>query len=289
MKFYCAIQILGLLAIPVHPVAAQTIDSAKAKELRENWESILSQSKALAKEMRFSPSDASVFRTVGNGRSIVVQHNFSLEFFEFPFDVELMSDKKWRSVLIFGGKGLERKQIGLEGLKSTRKIVFKNSIAVHPTESGVIPQLLVCSQPMSGYAPPIEEDAVVAEIGSKVWGNRYAMPWENAVYDLDDFCGVISVSGSILYKFPIVQKYPDSILKTAAYRDGGNWVAVALGESVMAQAGDESHPYAANFRKLFVWEGPGSTMKSFPIPIGTNYETVVENAYRSHKARKSKQ
>lgn len=69
---------------------------------------------------------------------------------------------------------------------------------------------------------------------------------------MDDFCGIISVEGKIIYQFPVRQHSPDKLLRPLAISEDGKYAEVWIGKLVSG----EDHPVISEPREVLTWRYP---------------------------------
>jgi hypothetical protein len=90
---------------------------------------------------------------------------------------------------------------------------------------------------------------------SAIWASK------NSATGLDEFCGVVSASGDVIYKFPVKQHAPDAILHPLAISDDGSYAEVYLGRLVPGEDG----PSPGSPREILAWRSP-SKLTRLPGP-----------------------
>src|SRR5581483_637246 len=88
----------------------------------------------------------------------------------------------------------------------------------------------------------------------------------------DEFCGVLSDSGDVKYRFPIKQHVPDKILHPLAITADGSYAEVYIGQ--MVEGEDGTSPGAP--REILAWPAPAKlTEFSGPWKNGEPKEPAV--------------
>lgn len=78
---------------------------------------------------------------------------------------------------------------------------------------------------------------------------------------MGDFCGVISSDGTILYRFPVKQHWPETLLKIIGISKDGAYAEVYVGRAI----GGEDGPGAGEPREILAWREPNK-LKRIPGP-----------------------
>jgi hypothetical protein len=78
---------------------------------------------------------------------------------------------------------------------------------------------------------------------------------------LGDFCGIISIDGQVVFKFPVKQHVPDRMLQVLAVNNDGTYAEVFVGKLVP----DEDGPVIAAPREILAWRYPNKLTR-FPGP-----------------------
>lgn len=78
---------------------------------------------------------------------------------------------------------------------------------------------------------------------------------------LGDFCGIVSIEGEVIYKFPITQRVPDTLLSPLAFSEDGTYAEVYVGRLVPT----EDNPSVGEPREVLAWRYPNKLTR-FPGP-----------------------
>lgn len=155
---------------------------------------------------------------LGKPPKILLVQDDAITAYSLPADIRIGVDKRRDPVLMRSGKEVDRKE-----LAPARAISFGRPVNVFP--KGGVDRFLVCT------------DALLP--GTK--GRDY-----------DDFCGIVSVEGKVLFRFPVKQERPKSLLKPTGMTPDGLHAEVVVGE----EAAGEDRPQITKPREILVWDFP---------------------------------
>lgn len=220
-------------------------DRIRYDDLREKSER---KQKETAKS--FVPRDVVPLDIRGAEDKAIVRYQYRLDFLKLPNDVQVTGDPKAGSMqLVRDGKELAPSQI-----QPSKTIQFKRPINARygRDASGkiVFGNLLICTDMLRGYSPTSGEEYETVRLR----GHEHSILWKNLAGQYDDFCGVISKDGQVVYQFPVTQKIPDRLLSPVSIDAAGKKAIVMVGE--MAETGPDSTPTVAYPREVLVWEAP---------------------------------
>lgn len=221
----------------------QEEDGEKAAEQTNNW----------------VPPDATPERVMGSGNRLVVVYQFRLEFVELSNDYDLE----------LGGTGHTRLQIFRQkhpvdpaALKPTKSILFKRRFEVFPGPSGYVStNIMVCTDMLNAYyraMTPTERQVLQAR------GQKRTMPWTNPKGNIDQFCGILSLSGDVVYSFPIQQHLPNTLLLGIGITDDGKKAGVMVGQKTNWQGEDGEVAVVGKPREVLIWQ-EGLGLKRIPV------------------------
>lgn len=236
MKHCSALGAFLILFGVAGPLSAQ--QDAKDTELRRKAE-------------RFVPTDSKPKHTVGKGRRAVMKYQYRIEFFSLPADAEMVGDPRWGEMQVsHAGKTSSFRESSISPAKT---LEFKRPVKVWfaRTASGepVFGNLIACTDLQKGYVPANEEEATILRFK----GQEHGIAWVNPRGSAEDFCGVLSPEGNILYKFPFAQKRPDKLLEPIEVSPNGKRAVVAVVEETLDPDGRPTVGYP---REVLVWEHP---------------------------------
>jgi hypothetical protein len=84
---------------------------------------------------------------------------------------------------------------------------------------------------------------------------------KNGSGGVGDFCGIISASGDVVFKFPVSQRSPQQLLRVLGINGDGTYAEVFIGRLVPGEDGaDISEP-----REILAWRAPNKFTR-FPGP-----------------------
>lgn len=231
-----------------HPNYADLRDFKLSEELAARTQK-QEAGKRLAREAsEWTPPDSVPYRFLGLGQNLIVQYQFRLEFIKLPSrqSFEILHGTKVR--IFDSEKNLE---VPLDQFQPNKTLTFRRSIVVVPQNyRQAAPYIAVCTNVLeSWYGARTRDEAEKI----KARGHRnQGMPWINVSGQYDDFCGVVTPTGEIVFKFPYAQKSPDKLLSPLGVTDDGR-VAILVGESV---SDDGESKYVGHPREVLIWERP---------------------------------
>lgn len=163
-------------------------------------------------------ADQAPSRIYGVGDRAAYKYPDRLEFVRLPEGMKVVPVEPLRHRIERDGKEARPQQVRpSKVLRFGRPFVF---LTAQPPS----PHMLICTDMLKGTYP--------AGVG--------------------DFCGVIALDGSTVYKFPVTQKVPGQLLRPIGIDPDGNYAAVFLGERVEG----EDSPAIGKPREILVWEFP---------------------------------
>lgn len=182
---------------------------------------------------------------------IVAEYPYKLAIFERPAGVTIAhprphklrpGEKVRRSpnqVLMKDGK-----ELSFSSLKRIKELTFKELIfPIYYSVEGDSPKaLLVCSNLL---ADPNDQCTKVHH---------------NPSGAIDQFCGVVSMDGDIIYKFPIVQHLPNRLVSPLLITKDGKKAAIAIGKAVHDNA-DCGYESVSDLSEVWIWEGADKLTK----------------------------
>lgn len=177
---------------------------------------------------------------IGTGPDIVAVEAHKLSFIKLPADVSVGKAANNRPALFRRGTRTEP-----DNLSATKLLTFKHPVRLIPAENGK--RLLVCSNPLS------------LNIGSG---------------EFEDFCGIISNTGEIVYQFAFKQKRPNKIAAPIGINADGNYAEIAIG----AEVEGEDHPQVGTPREVLAWSFPNELKKySAPKDAASAWNEIRKN------------
>ena len=207
---------------------------------------------AFSSEPGFTPSDSRVDNFFFNGQNLAVVFQYRIEFYQIPafvspqtggfLDLQLTNKKT--------GKPIPWKE-----LPRISEMTFKEHVETLPRQ-GPHKQddFLVCANGLAEYSGSDEEEARLIERNG-----TYTMPWTNEKGEYRLFCGIVATSGKVIFKFPITQASPKSLLNPIGYSANRKKAGVYLGEMT---AGGESLE-VLNAREVLVWNRASNKLERF--------------------------
>lgn len=183
------------------------------------------ESEVAAARRNFVPADKIPMRIMGVGKNAVAVYQYRLVFFSLPSNVQLGTGGQGdRLKLLRNGTPIQPDQ-----LSSTSVMTFKDPIDVLPALTDEAKAVLVCTNPLGYYSSKTPEE--LAAFG-------YGMRWRNAAGTYDNFCGVVALDGSVVYRFP-AQSEPNRMLRPIGIHPEGKQAEVMVGKKVLLAAGED--------------------------------------------------
>lgn len=219
------------------------------------------KAKALEGAKHWVPPDTIPRKIYGHDKHIVVAYQFKLAFYDLQDDVEARVIKGKRLALFKDGQLIDPNK-----LKPKKTITFKRSFSL-PVERSPVEyrNLLVCTSALASSYSPMSSDEeknmqALGEAG-KVWVNESGT--------LDHFCGIISLTGNVIYEFAIHENPPTRVVAPVGISADGKRAAVMVGEKVPGQDGVGF--YIGRPKEILIWEFPDKlSTKKIPYPATTD-------------------
>lgn len=187
------------------------------------------------------------------GTKAFASYSYRLEFFEFHPDTKVEA-LDGRQRLIHQGK-----EIALSKLKPKKTITFKTRFSVLRDLNTKPEYLLIHTLPLVGYIP---SDGAERKALRDKW-KPGGIPWVNESGQFADLTGIFSWDGELVYRFPIEQKVPGTLVREVARGADGKYYAIMIGERVVS-TDEESGPFVGKPREVWTWEYPDKVRK-FPV------------------------
>lgn len=180
------------------------------------------------------------------------------------------SDKNPMARYAYAGRVVVAYQYRIEffkdkSIKPEKVLTFK-----HPFLAFFDRNLLVCTNRFQEYSGQDEHEKRMIAIR----GERYdAISWTDPKGEIEQFCGVLSPQGKIIFEFP-PQKKPREIYYPIGIANEGNRAAVFIGT-----AGPSKHPEreaddvegdSFNYDAVLVWDSPNKTRKKPIAEVDVN-------------------
>lgn len=249
-------------------------DSADAKAVKKEWDELLknhpeyvanpptelkeetelrkkqdAEAKGIKEKAgKFVPNDARVAGLYGADNKIMAQYQYRVDFFKLPKGTVVGGKKN--NIKILRGNS----EVSVSDMKPHKTLSFKSRIGVSP----ILPRtfshpLWLCSDLLQGYSPNTDEEYKILEV--KGHGSA-GMPWINSSGEYEDFCGVVSLDGEIIYRLPIAQHFPDKLLRVLEVSNEGKKAVIIMGEKMSYTQEDSDSYMVGNPKQVYVWEYP---------------------------------
>lgn len=181
--------------------------------------------KATAARKSAKPADKAVVRLVGDNQRVVAVYQYRLEFLALPDDVKLDHGSGADRLKLKRGEQV----VQPEGLPAAKKMTFQNPIEVLPSPEDRATRILVCTNPVGYYSPRTQDELAIFGYGVK---------WENSAGQHADYCGVLALDGTEVYRFPAPQA-PGQLLRPVGISEDGQRAEVMVGKKVTTPAGED--------------------------------------------------
>lgn len=209
-------------------------------EIREQRETRERQEKVAAdvegKAASWTPKD-DVGPVYGLGSHAAIKFRYRVEFFDLPPDFRISSRGNYQRVAQAAAAGL---------IKPHKMLTFK-----YVVDTGYLPPepfdhpIFLCANLAARYTAHNDEEMAAIGEGRK---------WKNESGELEDFCGAVSLDGSIIYKLPFSQRYPDQLLHILQLAKDGRKAAIGIGKSATEET--DGREVVGSFQKVLIWEFP---------------------------------
>lgn len=240
--------------------AAPPIEIREQREARKIAEEKRREAKQKAKS--WTPSDAWARKYYQHENHVVLAYQYRLEFFTLKpaQQVKKTADPEAGRLLKFyeGDRPIN--------LTPHRVMTFADVIVIEPTwPSRDQSAILICTDPILGYAPTTSEQVRFAIAGRP----KHRRP--NA--EFQSFCGAVGINGKIVGKIPIKQDPPENYVAPLGLLPDGTEALLGIGT---AQYNDNGIPNISKYRDLLLWRRPDHLRR---VPLVGLSEREIE-AYR---------
>lgn len=230
------------------------------------------QLSAQSAQSKWLPPDRKPFGYFWSNNRIAVEYQFRIEFFSFPSNYKVETDGPMR-VKVGRTKDSGFESVNLTEQKPIKVLRFRRRFTALNRMAGEQsgPYILICSNAMSSHYTPANQEEM-----SAAGGDSRGPDWLAPRFDLDDFCGIVGLDGTVLYRFPISQHPPDTLAKPI-FLDRDGTAAVAVGREASYQSEDGSSSVVGGFREALIWK-PGEPVnrRRFQRPMKGVYEVYQE-------------
>jgi hypothetical protein len=228
---------------------------------------------------------------------IAAVYQYRIEFYELPKNVELYFKEcgelpktqkgptagKFRfarkgTVKVISATYTKEKIYGTKSpykLNPKKTIKLRNIIQWWPDwqeEGGKRDYLLICTHPMMGYAGTDNEEQ--EEIAIRLENTHSHYPWKNPEFDFENFCGIISIDGNIIFQLPIKQETSNSVAEPFGLSENGKKAILGIGK--VSECEETANCYiikAKDFREILIWDYPDKISK---ISVSNPTSEVIE-------------
>lgn len=204
----------------------------------------------------WTPSDSVPRKIYGQGQQAAVAYQFKLDFYDLPAGVEVKTVRGDTTGLFRGDK-----QIGPEELTPKKTLTFRRSFSL-PIEGSPLDyhRLLVCTSVLaSGYNAMTNEETKAM----RPLGHGSHMEWTSKTGNFNHFCGIISLSGDVVYQFKITENPPTRVISPIGITFDGSRAAVMVGQKVSAEEGEGF--FVGRPSEVWIWQYP-ATVKKVAVP-----------------------
>lgn len=216
---------------------AQKDEAARLREKAKNW----------------TPSDKRYVQLSGHGKNVVARHQYKLVFYSLPSGAEYTKNKENRLRIFRGGK-----EIDPSALAPRKVMSFRHTFDIRPNEDEVKTNFLVCTNLLVDSYDAMDDEEM-AMIEAK--GRQRSIPWTNPTAPMDQFCGIVSVAGDVIYTFPITQKIPGPLAYPLGISADGKRAGIMIGEKLSSEGEDGESVAVGKPRQVWVWEHPAKLKK----------------------------
>ena len=145
--------------------------------------------------------------------------------------------------------------VDINAMRPKKILTFKRSISV-PVERGPdgYTNLLICTSSLSSYYSPMSSEEESEMRGLKITGEV-----RNEGGAIDSFCGIISLTGEMVYQFRFAEVPPKKMLAPVGITADGRKAAVMIGEKTRGE--DGAGYYIGRPRELLVWTSDNKVQK----------------------------
>jgi hypothetical protein len=179
------------------------------------------------------------------GKRAIAKYQYRLVFLEIPLGITIGRDHSNRPIFLRNNQAVDALD-----LSPKKEMTFKQQFELFASSDNS--RFLICTAayPTSYLAL---DDAESSQVGS------FRIPWVNKSGNIGDFCGIISVNGNIIYKFPFKQKPPKNLLSPLVMSEDGTYAAVIVGEEDQDSEGEGY--LVDNPREIWTWQYPDKLQK----------------------------
>lgn len=210
----------------------------------------------LARLRAWVPKDAEPKGFFAQGNRAAVKYQYRIEFFELPSHLSFFqdNDSSWKTK---DSRTPSASPVPTEIPRNNpvKVLSFRNNIVVYPRNTLKNPavRLLACTRHSSYYSPSTTEER--AAVRAK--GYKHGLPWKNEAGTREDFCGVVDLSGGIIFEFSQV---PGKLLLPVEITDNGTRAAVLIGKEIKEQSFEDGREIrgVGQFSEMLIWEYPNT-------------------------------
>jgi hypothetical protein len=216
------------------------------------------------KAATWTPPDVVRGRVFRSGNYAVAFYQFKIEFYNNP---RVRNYKDLSTNYIHNISEMQKIDF-----PPTKTMTFKHRFRFLPNGPDPKNQFFLCTELLPdvyGGMTDEERDIISAkgyQRGAPDYGN---MPWVNQSGEFDQFCGIVSMSGEIVYKFPLAQHIPDLLANPLGFSDDEKSGGIIIGEKVRADSEEPSN-IVGNPREIWIWHAPDRLDKVSTKSVGTD-------------------
>ncbi|MDX6770243.1 MAG: hypothetical protein SF051_11980 [Elusimicrobiota bacterium] len=229
----------------------------------------------LKKIAEWTPPDRIPFRFLVAGNQAAAIFHYRIEFYDDP------RAKDFKKVA--GVYARHEWQVPKIEIAPKKTLTFKQRFEFLPTNGDPKERIFVCTDILhnSYGAQTDEERDMVAAKGYPQFG---FIPWVNQTGEIDQFCGLISLAGDIVFKFPLIQEAPGFLATHLGLSPDETEAAIVIGEKVTTDS-DEPDNLVGNPREVWLWQFPGKIKKISTKEIGTTDMEELRRRYYQGRIR----
>lgn len=238
------------------------------EEARRNREDKERRTKELTSKP-FIPKDNDPLDVIESSDNVVMVYQYRIEFFKLTNGAKFKTEVYQAIPGVSDPKAIRK--FLRDGKDYTpiphRVITFSWPFARRPLYPGPTRIMAVCTNPLAAYNPRDEEEEAIVSALSHGSSPRHYY-WKNPKAEFENFCGVISLDGQIVFQLPYEPIPPSFLMRPFEILENEGEALWGVGEAIPSDEGGP--PWIGNIRELVLWKHP-DTVRRYDVS-GLNAE-----------------
>lgn len=258
-----------------HELSEETAENAKkTKEEKIRKEAEDTEIAEKAKNWVFDKEPVGQY--FQSGDNVMVQYQYRLEFFRLGKGV---SPKMVYNNETGAGRVEFYQSVIHINLQPQRVIHFGKPLNGITSRESSLDRLLVCTRHANWYVSRTSEEQKVLRYlkdhSTSPIEEDFECVFENPNADYDEFCGIVSTSGEVVYRFPVKHSPPEYVLQTIALSDDGQRALIKAGKYECGDGCEVIHP-----KEYFYWKAPDHFEKIVADEVGeAKAKQIIQGLY----------